>query len=278
MMQNLATFEFEEIMVRATEIDGAPWFVLVDVCRALEISNSRDAARRLDEDEKGVAFSDTLPGQPARGGRQELTIISESGMYTLVLRANGATKPGTVANRFKNWVTREVLPALRRTGRYEIAAPAPADDDPADCLDPLDRIGMDKVNGWIGLVREARMVGGRAAGLAIWRTSPLPQFPATPAEAVSGVVADAGDDACTEFLETEIVAERGAEVPKNAVYDSYCAFARARGEMPLSRTAFGMRLGRRHPIGTVRRGSGGGGARFWAYRGVRLCKLLEDAA
>lgn len=95
--------------VRTTVRDGEPWFVAVDVCKALSITNHRDALGRLDEDEKGVALTDTL------GGKQNLTIVNEPGLYTLVL---GSRKPA--AKAFKRWITHEVLPALRKTGRYSI--------------------------------------------------------------------------------------------------------------------------------------------------------------
>ena len=95
--------------VRTTVRDGEPWFVAADVCKALSISNHRDALGRLDEDEKGVALTDTL------GGKQNLTIVNEPGLYTLVL---GSRKPS--AKAFKRWITHEVLPALRKTGRYSI--------------------------------------------------------------------------------------------------------------------------------------------------------------
>jgi len=69
--------------------DGNPWFVAADVCRVLEIANSRDAVARMDEDEKmTVDLTDSHSGQ--RGGAQMLTIINEPGLYTLVL---GSRKP-----------------------------------------------------------------------------------------------------------------------------------------------------------------------------------------
>ena len=94
--------------VRVVQVDGEPWFVAADVCRALEISNSRDAVARLDDDEKGVGSTDTL------GGKQGMQIINEPGLYTLVL---GSRKPE--AKAFKRWVTHEVLPTIRKTGSYK---------------------------------------------------------------------------------------------------------------------------------------------------------------
>lgn len=85
--------------MRVVERDGKPWFVAADVCKALEIANSRDALTRIDDDEKGVASTDTL------GGKQEVAIVNEPGLYSLVL---GSRKPE--AKVFKRWVTSEILP------------------------------------------------------------------------------------------------------------------------------------------------------------------------
>lgn len=117
-----SVFNFEsECPVRAVIIDGSPWFVAMDVCRAIGIANHRDAVRKLDDDEKGVGSTDTL------GGEQETTIISESGLYTLILRCRDAVTPGTIPYRFRKWVTGEVLPQIRRTGRYVREELSPAD-------------------------------------------------------------------------------------------------------------------------------------------------------
>jgi len=112
-MSALAVFESDRWAVRTIQIDGAPWFVAADVCRALDIGNSRDAVASLDNDEKGVANADTP------GGAQQMSVISEPGLYSLVLRSR---KPE--AREFKRWITHEVLPAIRRTGQY-VPAPAP---------------------------------------------------------------------------------------------------------------------------------------------------------
>ncbi|HBA3815008.1 TPA: Bro-N domain-containing protein [Escherichia coli] len=117
-----SVFNFEsECPVRAIIIDGTPWFVAMDVCRAIGIANHRDAVRKLDDDEKGVGSTDTL------GGEQETTIISESGLYTLILRCRDAVTPGTIPYRFRKWVTGEVLPQIRRSGRYVREELSPAD-------------------------------------------------------------------------------------------------------------------------------------------------------
>ena len=108
-MQELRVFESAEFgEVRTVEIEGAPWFVAVDVCRALEVKNGRDAIARLDEDEKNtVVLTDGTPGNP------NMTIINEAGLYALVLSSR---KPE--AKAFKRWITHEVLPAIRQHGAY----------------------------------------------------------------------------------------------------------------------------------------------------------------
>lgn len=115
-MSAVIPFAFGDTLLRCVMRDGNPWFVAKDVCNALDIKNHRDAVTPLDEDEKGVVSTDTL------GGPQEVLIVSESGFYTIVLRSRQATTPGSVAHRFRKWVTSEVLPSLRRTGTY--TAPA----------------------------------------------------------------------------------------------------------------------------------------------------------
>lgn len=97
--------------IRVVERDGEPWFVAVDICGALDIANSRDALTRIDEDEKGVALTDTL------GGAQEVAVVNEPGLYSLVL---GSRK--SEARVFKRWITHDVIPAIRKTGMY--ATPA----------------------------------------------------------------------------------------------------------------------------------------------------------
>ncbi|XEQ93699.1 hypothetical protein SCACP_25960 [Sporomusa carbonis] len=106
-MNELQIFSYEGKEVRTVEKNSEVWWVLKDVCNALEIGNSRMVADRLDDDEKGVSITDTP------GGKQELTVISESGLYNVILLSR---KPE--AKKFKRWVTHEVLPSIRKYGAY----------------------------------------------------------------------------------------------------------------------------------------------------------------
>jgi prophage antirepressor-like protein len=115
-------FSFESSCnIRAVMVDGNPWFVAADVCSAVGIKHSASAMRALDNDEKGVHSMHTP------GGQQDFTIINESGLYTLILRCRDAVTPGTIPYRFRKWVTGEVLPQIRQTGRYVREELSPAD-------------------------------------------------------------------------------------------------------------------------------------------------------
>ena len=111
-MEQLKIFENEEFgQIRTALRDGEVWFVGKDVAEALGYANARDAINKhVDSEDKGVAKCDTL------GGAQELTVINESGLYSLILGSKLES-----AKRFKRWVTSEVLPAIRKTGSYEMS-------------------------------------------------------------------------------------------------------------------------------------------------------------
>ncbi|MFR2332045.1 MAG: phage antirepressor [Flavonifractor plautii] len=116
-MKEMQIFENQEFgAVRTVELDGEPWLVGKDVAQALGYSNPRKAlADHVEEEDKGVTKCDTL------GGVQEMTIINESGLYSLVLSSK---LPG--AKKFRRWVTAEVLPAIRRTGGYRMPKDYPS--------------------------------------------------------------------------------------------------------------------------------------------------------
>lgn len=105
MASELMTFENETFgSIRTMNIDGEPWFVAVDVCNALELSNPTIVTSRLDDDER-AKFN--------LGRQGEATIVNEPGLYSLVL---GSRKPE--AKAFKRWITHEVIPSIRKHGGY----------------------------------------------------------------------------------------------------------------------------------------------------------------
>lgn len=112
-MNDLQLFKFENKDVRTLQIDGEPWFVGKDVTEILGYSKSRNAlARHVVVEDKEV-----VPIQGDLGGTQEMTIINESGLYSLILSSKLPS-----AKEFKHWITSEVLPQIRKTGKY---APKP---------------------------------------------------------------------------------------------------------------------------------------------------------
>lgn len=105
MENKLMVFENEAFgKVRTLNLNGEPWFVAVDVCSVLDLSNPTIAVSRLDEDER-AKFN--------LGRQGDATIVNEPGLYTLVL---GSRKPE--AKAFKRWITHEVLPNIRKHGVY----------------------------------------------------------------------------------------------------------------------------------------------------------------
>lgn len=111
----IQVFTYKGKEVRTIEIDGETWFVAKDVCEVLGHSNSRMAVENLDDDEKGVSKVYTLQGM------QDMTVISEAGLYNLLMRSNkDEAKP------FRRWVTHDVLPTIRKTGTYSLNRDNPA--------------------------------------------------------------------------------------------------------------------------------------------------------
>jgi len=127
-------FKFGKQQVRTLLIDDQPWFVAADVSSALEYRIAGDMTRNLDEDEKGTQIVRTL------GGDQEMLVINESGLYSAILRSRKQE-----AKRFKKWVTAEVLPAIRKHGRYE---------DHGKMIKLMDQLSLGQFNVIKGVIRD----------------------------------------------------------------------------------------------------------------------------
>lgn len=107
MTVNIVPFQFGSSSIRVVLINGEPWFVGKDVCDVLEIGDPSTAYARLKDYEK---LTRLIPGS---GQNREMVVISESGLYRLVLTSR---KPQ--AEPFQDWVVQEVLPSIRKTGSY----------------------------------------------------------------------------------------------------------------------------------------------------------------
>ncbi|MDL2200635.1 BRO family protein [Halopseudomonas aestusnigri] len=119
MSNNVITRTFatltETFPIRIAELDGQPWFIAVDVCHALGFNLSAGAAphmKKVANDERRVLKASDLP-KSVLGSAPSITVVSESGLYKLIMRSD---KPE--ARRFQDWVTRDVLPAIRKDGAY----------------------------------------------------------------------------------------------------------------------------------------------------------------
>ncbi len=139
-MSQLTVFNYSDIEIRTVLIEEQPWFVGRDVCAVLDIAKPENSLASLDDDERGTH----TVGTP--GGQQQMTIINEPGLYSLILRSR---KPE--AKAFKRWVTHEVLPAIRKSGRYELKPAIP--QNYADAL----QLAAD----------QARQIDAQAAELAV---------------------------------------------------------------------------------------------------------------
>ncbi len=106
---NLQLFSFNDQLVRVISVNGDPWFVAQDVCSILDLGNVSQACKPLKAREKDLYNNDTL------GGKQDVVIISESGLYRLTMKSR---KPQ--AEPFQDWVCEEILPSIRKTGKYEV--------------------------------------------------------------------------------------------------------------------------------------------------------------
>lgn len=247
MEKSIVEFSFEDYQVRTVVgEDGEPWFIARDVCDILEIESTHFALKGLDEDEL------TLVKLMSGGQNREMKIISESGLYTLIIRSN---KPK--AKIFRKWVTSEVLPSIRKTGRYEMFGPGAADN--AGRLDPekLAEVGfaarnaalvVKAMNLWHGK-RTARLLVNNlvkeATGYDILNrfdaSGYLPEgLNARTASTVSG------------FLLTHCEVAPQEMCRKAELYQAYLDFCVASGERPLSRVRFPQELLSNPAIGSAR--------------------------
>lgn len=118
-MSNLINFTFENLPVRIIDLDNNHWFIANDVCAILEHSNTSEALKALDDDEKTKLEVSPKLNLALDNRVKEINIINESGLYALILRSRKAMQKGTIQHKFRKWVTSEVLPSIRKNGAYQ---------------------------------------------------------------------------------------------------------------------------------------------------------------
>lgn len=137
---DFTTFKFDGRDVRVVTKNGEPWFLASDLCDVLGLDAT--SIRKLDDDEKGLHLTQTP------GGAQNVAVVSESGMWTLVLRCRDAVKSGTVPYRVRKWVTSEVLPAIRKGGEFKAKPPSRRQIKTRDDLSFTKRDEMGRLLNW----------------------------------------------------------------------------------------------------------------------------------
>jgi prophage antirepressor-like protein len=165
-MNAITPFVFEDQLVRSVLRGSEPWFVGKDVCTVLDIAKHHQALERLDDDERGTC----TVGTPS--GEQTVIIISEPGVFRLIFTSR---KPS--AERFKRWLAHEVLPALRKTGKFSMDA---SPDD--DVIYKGNSVGVFKVEHEavpllrikLDLVECSRKLWGHERARSLWNVLDLP--------------------------------------------------------------------------------------------------------
>jgi prophage antirepressor-like protein len=149
-MPDIELFNFENVPVRTVlDVRGEPWFYARDVCNVLEIRQVKSVLDALDEDEVSDVNGLSTPVQlPRSAGRPE-ALVSESGLYAIVLRSR---KPQ--ARRFRKWLTSDVIPALRRTGTYTV--PAAVEPEQSMGVVPSNDADLELISKIVDAIREDR--------------------------------------------------------------------------------------------------------------------------
>ncbi len=196
MMNPLTVFDFEDTVVRSLVIDNEPWFVGKDICSCLGIANNRDALATLDADELRVDISDTSVG------KRHMAFINECGLYHLIFRSR---KPQ--AQRFRRWVTHEVLPSIRKTGQYQTT-----------------QVNLEDMGEKLRLVQEARRVYGKKPAQSLWESLGLPAV-LTNAETKQQADRDSLLTYLRAFLNECLIEDQKSRISSCELYKLYCHWA-----------------------------------------------------
>ncbi|WP_375599357.1 BRO family protein [Devosia sp. Naph2] len=232
-MTSLQNFVFEDDAqshaVRVVLREGEPWFVAKDVCAILGVGDASQAVEPLDDDEKGTGSIRTpaRPDPSSTGSSYEqhrdMVVVSEGGLYTLILRSRQATTPGSPAHRFRKWVTAELLPQIRKTGRYT--------PDPAETFD------WEAIGAKVQLVREARLTAGRKAAQALWSVLGLPTGLEEPPPMRGGALQ--GIDFVRQWLAERTAEDRSSRVQASVLYRDFEQWLAKQNGPGMTMAAFG---------------------------------------
>lgn len=245
-MNAMTTFDFEGSAVRSlTDEQGAPWWVGKDVCDCLGHGNHRQVLTKLEDDER-----DDVQILDAIGRKQSTTVVNEAGIYNLIFTSRTAA-----AARFKRWLAHEVLPALRATGRYEMAE---TEEDSGDLIEP-DLLDPDQERMWQGrILLYARVWGKRGAQWA-FKQSPLPAPPMNIRLDLNTVEENPLQDFIADCIESD---PQSTGIRFWKIWRTYELWCRENGRQKLPKTKFGICM---RDLGIKKRKSGG-----LLYMGIAL--------
>lgn len=177
-MNAIVPFAFDDHLVRAVDVAGDPWFVGLDVCRVLEVSDHHQALGRLDDDERGTYIV------PTPSGDQNMIVISEAGVYRLIFTSRKAA-----AEAFKRWLAHEVLPALRKNGVYGVSAVA---EHPQREEEIIFGVKASTLNAAARLISVVNAIYGPEAARAVYELEP--RLPQVKDRAMAAIIDTAQDD------------------------------------------------------------------------------------
>lgn len=184
-MTQITPFDYGGQSVRVVEIDGEPWFVLADLVKVLGFARSASAVSDRLEDE----VRRTYPIADSLGRTQNATVVSEAGMYEVVIRSD---KPEAIA--FRRWITTEVLPAIRKTGSYG----TPRELTPDEIVHQALQITSQRVE---ELTAEVKVLAPKAAAFDHWLSSNVAYAVGDVAKALNAAGADTGQNRLFGFME-----------------------------------------------------------------------------
>lgn len=167
MLPEIKNFAFEEHLVRIIMREDDPWFVGVDVCRALAIKNESQKLGTLDGDERcEVCLTDPTSEKSRARNTQDVIAVSEPGLYRLIFSSRKEE-----AERFKRWIAHDVLPSLRKHGFYAMPSPQDLEDEPDNRM-----ASSTERRHAIDLVREYRLLFGNERARQLWQKIGLPHI------------------------------------------------------------------------------------------------------
>lgn len=231
-MNNLQIFDSPDFgQIRTIQQNGEPWFVGKDVADILGYQNgSRDVNRHVDEDDRQNYQNGTFESN--RG----LTIINESGLYSLILSSKMPK-----AKEFKRWVTREVIPAIRKTGKYEAMAQAvPINDEPATDFTQLEFDQRIRIAAIIASCRRERLPLV-AKVLSLDLEGMMPLMPAHITEA---------EQAAYQYI-SSVYDSLERDTPIQYFYSSYTKWCMEQNLLPLTKHGVTKVLKKYFPVQTV---------------------------